>query len=270
MKTNFKLIAVAFTVIAAVVIYSCSKENSSNISSESNSFINEKVGNRGVKVLENLDLIEKAFVKLALNLTICNTIADEAKKTGFQDLIFDISTLENVLTVKGIDLLTELKNSLIAQNASQQDLQKIDNIYKSFKISQDDYFVQIFIPFLDSTVFNQQLNLNNIPSFITSCQFYSKDSIPSKTAISGADIVLNETTALQTYNWFITFEIRQNGIFVDDPFMLYTFLAKCYCHPSGEPNKPPVCEEGKCTTCAEIRCGRKIFGSCTGGCGSNN
>jgi hypothetical protein len=70
--------------------------------------------------------------------------------------------------------------------------------------------------------------------------------------------------------WFITFEKRDASGIADenDSFMVYRFLAKCWCHIQGE---RAVCLEGDGLT-GRVRCGRVIWfnGTCSGDCGGNN
>jgi hypothetical protein len=65
--------------------------------------------------------------------------------------------------------------------------------------------------------------------------------------------------------WFITFEKRNSNGVADenDSFMVYRFLAKCWCHIAQ--GGGTTCLEGQGTT-GVIRCGRVFLGGCTGSC----
>jgi hypothetical protein len=131
------------------------------------------------------------------------------------------------------------------------------------------------VPFFDSTVFNQNINTTNVPSYIAGTQFYDKNNTPA-IPISGlapsSSNTINETIVMSNLIWFVTFEKRDASGIADenDNLMVYRFLEKRYCHPKQTNPPSSECLAGAPPIVVKIRCGRYIFGGCTGSCGGNN
>lgn len=256
-------------------------ENLSNVKKHEiidiNKFIDKEIKNdksvSGINasiLAENLDLIARGLYELTNDQIFVDLVATKCKNApNEKDFEVMLSELETEYRASGKELIDEMVNSLIIHNAAFDEVDKLKKIYKEFNLFGNNVVdVCILAPQYDSTIFNQNLFLNNKPKYISFNQLFDIDSLPSyETNTSPNFKIINKFIGESNLTWIVFSKPRNKGI-ENNPIFKPNWFAKCYCVIEFDSSNSPysTCEEGPSSK--GERCGRTFFGNCTGKCAS--